>query len=159
MTAEFWDFVISSNTGISTWPSSLISNIRLKRLLASGNNIAAIPSDAFLPYAASLEYLDISYNQLRAFPEAVNELRVLTTLDMSFNMLGTVPLGMFTNCRHRLTTLYLVHDFFREIPPGLRDLSALQNLYIGYNPIASAANDVFSGRIGDSLQVGEIFFF
>ena len=61
--------------------------------------------------------------------------------------------GKFTYSRHTLQTLYLVHVMLREIPPGLKDLSALQNLYLSYNPISAASNDVFQGRIASSLRV------
>ena len=61
--------------------------------------------------------------------------------------------GKFRYSRHTLQTLYLVHVMMREIPPGLRDLYALQNLYLSYNPISSASDDVFQGRIASSLKV------
>lgn len=153
ITLENIDF---SNTGISTWPAALSSNIRLKNLRASGNKIPRIPNDAFLVFAATLQTLDISYNQLTGFPDAINELRSVKTIDLSFNNLVTIPPGKFTNCRYTLSTLYLVHVFFREIPHGLQDLAAIKNLYLSYNPINTAQDDVFHGLISTSLQVSQL---
>ena len=61
--------------------------------MSSGNHLASIPDGSFLSFAATLEYLDLSYNALRTFPDAVNDLRTLKYLDLSFNLFGTIPAG------------------------------------------------------------------
>jgi hypothetical protein len=66
-----------------------------------------------------------------------------------------VSAGNFTYSKHTLQTLYLVHVMFREIPEGLKDLAALERLYLSYNPIRNVSREVFHGRIAGSLKVGD----
>ena len=75
--------------------------------------------------STSLTCLDVSRNDLAAFPPTIDQLVQLKTLELDGNRLsGSLPAAVFSRL-HRLSTLYLSgNDFSGAVPDGLPTCAA-----------------------------------
>ncbi|XP_074023727.1 leucine-rich repeat and fibronectin type-III domain-containing protein 3-like isoform X3 [Numenius arquata] len=89
----------------------------LRHLILANNQLAAIEPAAFAAFAATVEDLDLSHNNLPALPwEAVAAMASLATLTLDHNLLERVPAGAVARLP-RLARLDLTANRLRALPP------------------------------------------
>uniref|UniRef100_A0A8V5GB37 Leucine rich repeat and fibronectin type III domain containing 1 n=1 Tax=Melopsittacus undulatus TaxID=13146 RepID=A0A8V5GB37_MELUD len=89
----------------------------LRHLILANNQLAAIEPAAFAAFAATVEDLDLSHNNLPALPwDAVAAMASLATLTLDHNLLERVPAGTVARLP-RLTRLDLTANRLRALPP------------------------------------------
>ncbi|NXX83540.1 LRFN1 protein, partial [Urocolius indicus] len=89
----------------------------LRHLILANNQLAAIEPAAFAAFAATVEDLDLSHNNLPALPwDAVASMASLATLTLDHNLLERVPAGAVARLP-RLTRLDLTANRLRVLPP------------------------------------------
>ncbi|NXI43626.1 LRFN1 protein, partial [Galbula dea] len=89
----------------------------LRHLILANNQLAAIEAGAFAAFAATVEDLDLSHNNLPALPwEAVAAMASLATLTLDHNLLEKVPAGAVARLP-RLARLDLTANRLRALPP------------------------------------------
>ncbi len=104
---------------------------QIKNLNLSYNSLRDFP-DA-LGHIVSLEGLDLSYNQLRTLPDALGNLASLKNLNLEANQLRALPdaLGNLASLEY----LDLSHNQLRTLPNSLGNLSSLKGLDLSYNQL------------------------
>jgi hypothetical protein len=98
---------------------------------ARRNKIKALPED--LARLDSLQYLDLSLNDLDSIPRVVFCLKKLKALYFLGNPLRTVPMGLFT--MDELVELNLAGDSLRTFPEELLRMKSLRSLDLSWNQI------------------------
>ncbi|XP_065511242.1 leucine-rich repeat and fibronectin type III domain-containing protein 1 [Caloenas nicobarica] len=89
----------------------------LRHLILANNQLAAIEPGAFAAFAATVEDLDLSHNNLPALPwDAVAAMASLATLTLDHNLLERVPAGAVARLP-RLARLDLTANRLRALPP------------------------------------------
>ncbi|NWS50143.1 LRFN1 protein, partial [Probosciger aterrimus] len=89
----------------------------LRHLILANNQLAAIEPAAFAAFAATVEDLDLSHNNLPALPwDAVASMASLATLTLDHNLLERVPAGTVARLP-RLARLDLTANRLRALPP------------------------------------------
>ncbi|XP_057244582.1 leucine-rich repeat and fibronectin type III domain-containing protein 1-like, partial [Malurus melanocephalus] len=89
----------------------------LRHLILANNQLAAIDAAAFAAFAATVEDLDLSHNNLPALPwDAVAAMGSLATLTLDHNLLERVPAGAVARLP-RLARLDLTANRLRALPP------------------------------------------
>uniref|UniRef100_A0A8C6SCA5 Zgc:172282 n=1 Tax=Neogobius melanostomus TaxID=47308 RepID=A0A8C6SCA5_9GOBI len=105
----------------------------LRHLILANNQLHSISPHAFDNFLATLEDLDLSYNNLIEVPwETIGRLTNVNTLNMDHNLIENVPQGVFTNL-HKLARLDMTSNKLKKIPPdplflripGLRQVQRL----------------------------------
>lgn len=122
-------------------PSTELSSLKwafLKHLSLSDNALTFFPTES-LPYLTSLTHLDLSSNLLVSVPPGLGALYNLVSLNLSDNMIDSV-LGIYLNLGQVLS-LNLSHNRLESIC-GLERLSALERVDLRSNLIDE------SGEIG-----------
>ncbi|KAK2510458.1 hypothetical protein Q9233_017722 [Columba guinea] len=90
----------------------------LRHLILANNQLAAIEPGAFAAFAATVEDLDLSHNNLPALPwDAVAAMASLATLTLDHNLLERVPAGAVARLP-RLARLDLTANRLRALPPN-----------------------------------------
>jgi Leucine-rich repeat (LRR) protein len=81
--------------------------------------------------------LSLSFNSLKAFPEALFKLENLKRLDLSGNELSIINIPSSENCplSHSLVELYLQDNNLADLPPELSFFVELEVLDISKNPM------------------------
>ena len=92
--------VVVSFCSVPSLPPSAFGNRSLsllRRLTVSHSGLATVAPGAFEGVADALEYLDLSRNKLTLIPLAVLDLAALISLDLSGNLIKTLPHGSAFN--------------------------------------------------------------
>jgi Leucine-rich repeat (LRR) protein len=107
---------------------------QLQYLNLSFREIKSIPTE--LGTLAALQTLDLSYNLITSVPKELGNLTQLRTLNLSGNRISSLPkeLGNFTE----LQILNLFDNELRVIPKELGKLTQLKFLYLFGNPTLSS---------------------
>jgi Leucine-rich repeat (LRR) protein len=124
-------------------PSTELSSLKwafLKHLSLSDNALTFFPAES-LPYLTSLTHLDLSSNLLVSVPAGLGALYNLVSLNLSDNMIDSV-LGIYLNLGQVLS-LNLSHNRLESIC-GLERLSALERV------------DLRSNLIDESAEIGRL---
>ncbi|MEH2236000.1 COR domain-containing protein, partial [Nostoc sp.] len=82
-----------------------------------------------------LTSLDLSFNQLTTLPEALASLQELTSLDLSFNQLTTLPEALAS--LQKLTFLDLSNNQLRRLPEAIARLEQLTSLDLSRNQLTT----------------------
>ncbi|PZO41190.1 MAG: GTPase [Pseudanabaena frigida] len=104
----------------------------------SNQNLTAFPDEMFeLP---NLQFIDLSNNSLREIPEAISMFTNLQSLNLSFNSLSTIPdsIMRLTN----LQSLNLGYNSLSAIPDSIMRLTNLQSLNLGYNSLSAIPDSI-----------------
>ncbi|XP_061231955.1 leucine-rich repeat and fibronectin type III domain-containing protein 1 [Neopsephotus bourkii] len=89
----------------------------LRHLILANNQLAAIEPAAFAAFAATVEDLDLSHNNLPALPwDAMASMASLATLTLDHNLLERIPAGTVARLP-RLARLDLTANRLRALPP------------------------------------------
>ena len=112
-------------------PSEIFSATQLRRLDLSHNLLETMSANLFaLP---NLEYLSLSHNRLKEVPETSNWSAFLLHLDLSVNLLGTLPQGIQHSS---IEMLNLSRNQFTLVPKCLCRIHTLTSLDLSYMPIS-----------------------
>jgi Leucine-rich repeat (LRR) protein len=99
-------------------------------------------SDQLNGYASQIVYLRIAETYTTSFnTNALNEMKCLTTLDLSGNELSECPDVIFN--LKKLQHLYLQNNAIAEFPSGLSTLPELRDINIAYNTISELPDDFY----------------
>ncbi|CAI4230952.1 unnamed protein product [Auanema sp. JU1783] len=151
---------------LMTLPTSSFESVVHLQLLDMEHNMLSTIED--LP--DSLIHLNIAQNQFKLLPEAVRELPLLVSLnvsrnslsdsvaenphvspilesvDMSHNDLRNIPVYFFVNSMSSLNHLHLEFNRIDQIPPtALVNCSSLLTLNLANNDLRVLKDDIFSG--------------
>jgi len=142
--------------GVTSLPRLNQSNPYLRTLLASFNQLPAVPP-AVISLGPSLRKLHLGCNRIRCVGEALPQLANLTELKLEGNLLQALPasIGMLTKLREfwvhgnellslpeelgrckSLTVLQAHHNKLTDLPDAMRSLSHLQGLYLQSNRLS-----------------------
>lgn len=137
---------ISSNY-FKSIPCEVLASGSIRELIASNNSMSAIlPADsaksAKCHMLRSLEYLDLSNNQIEKFPMFLCECAFLCALNLSHNIIETIPAEI--HLFKALNILNLSHNAIRRIPDQLFTLKTLVSLDLSSNTIGHLPNNICS---------------
>uniref|UniRef100_T1GD01 TIR domain-containing protein n=1 Tax=Megaselia scalaris TaxID=36166 RepID=T1GD01_MEGSC len=118
----------------------------LSKLTLSNNLITAIESQVF-HNCSDLKDLSLASNQLNEVPLAVQDLKLLKTLDLGENQIATIANGTFKNLDN-LTGLRLIDNHLVNITVGMfANLPNLNVLNLAKNRIRSIERGAFDENI------------
>lgn len=122
-------------SSLKSWPTALPS---LRSLNCRKNELAdgdSIPSELFdCPH---LQVVDFSCNRLSSVPKGITKARGLLVLNLSGNVITTIPPDLFVQCTE-LMFLDLSDNRLENLPAQLRRCSSLQQLIVSRNPLSHA---------------------
>ncbi|CAM4695478.1 unnamed protein product [Leuciscus chuanchicus] len=108
---------IDNNRLVELGPDDLRGLVSLQHLILNNNQLGRISERAFEDLAASLEDLDLSYNNLQALPwHSVRQMINLHQLSLDHNLLDYIPEGTFVDLE-RLARLDLTSNRLQKLPP------------------------------------------
>ncbi|KAG6816978.1 hypothetical protein H0H87_001293 [Tephrocybe sp. NHM501043] len=122
----------------------------LKHLSLSDNGLTSFPSEA-APYLTSLSHLDLSSNLLVSVPPGLGTLYNLISLNLADNMIDSV-LGIYLNLGQVLT-LNIAHNRLESIC-GLERLAALERVDLRGNLVEESAE---VGRLAVLPNISEVW--
>jgi hypothetical protein len=143
----------SSPTAPSPPPSTQLSSLKwafLKHLSLSDNSLTFFPSES-IPYLTSLTHLDLSSNLLVSVPSGLGSLYNLVSLNLADNMIDSV-LGIYLNLGQVLS-LNLSHNRLESIC-GLERLHALERVDLRNNLMDESAE---VGRLAPLPNIAEVW--
>ncbi|CAG2103122.1 unnamed protein product [Medioppia subpectinata] len=106
---------------IQSLPSGLFGHMSCERLSLSNNRIASqfISEQAFDgPLIHELKALDLNYNLIDSFPNALKSLQNIRQLLLKNNRINSLDDNSFANCSHSLEVLDLSRNLMRSVPAG-----------------------------------------
>ena len=125
------------NNHLRKLPREMFSASQLRRLDLSQNLLESVPADLFaLP---NLEYLSLGHNRLKDILETRNWTQSLLSLDLSENLLTTLPQGIQYSC---IEILNLSKNQFTLVPKCLCRIRTLTSLDLSYMPISSLPKEM-----------------
>ncbi|KAI5719900.1 hypothetical protein M8J76_016466 [Diaphorina citri] len=102
-------------------------NLRYNKIKNSG-----IPVDLF--HLEDLTTLDLSHNNIKQIPDALENAKSLLVLNLSHNTINNIPNALFMNLTD-LLFLDLSNNNLEALPPQMRRLTMLQTLVLDNNPL------------------------
>nr|XP_003227594.2 PREDICTED: leucine-rich repeat and fibronectin type III domain-containing protein 1-like protein [Anolis carolinensis] len=108
---------LDNNRLLLIGPDQLKGLPNLRHLILSNNQLQDISPGAFDDFAATLEDLDLSYNNLVQVPwDTIRRLNNVNSLNLDHNLIDYVPEGVFTNLL-KLARLDMTSNKLKKIPP------------------------------------------
>ncbi|KTF90103.1 hypothetical protein cypCar_00034290 [Cyprinus carpio] len=108
---------MDNNRLVELGPNDLRGLVSLQHLILNNNQLGRISEKAFEDLVASLEDLDLSYNNLQALPwHSVRQMINLHQLSLDHNLLDYIPEGTFVDLE-RLARLDLTSNRLQKLPP------------------------------------------
>lgn len=125
----------------------------LKNLDISDNSLSYLPKEVFDGLPQQLQMLNLSNNKLKTFDWGkLQVLKNLTTLDLSNNLLTTVPHEL-SNCSGVLQNFILRHNRIKRLTDHfLRGAFQLRNLDLSFNEIKTIKNSSFPENVVNNLN-------
>ena len=121
------------------WRGVTMENGRVVQLkLVNFGLTGALPAE--IGQLTSLEWLNLSYNQLTSVPAEIGQLTSLVTLYLHGNQLTSVPaeIGQLTS----LEQLYLSRNQLTSLPAEIGQLTALRELNLECNELTSVPAEI-----------------
>ncbi|XP_077174624.1 leucine-rich repeat and fibronectin type III domain-containing protein 1 [Paroedura picta] len=89
----------------------------LRHLILGNNQISHIEASSFNEFLATVEDLDLSYNNLETLPwEAIGQMASLNTLTLDHNLIDHISEGTFSQL-HKLVRLDMTSNRLQKLPP------------------------------------------
>ncbi|XP_068106616.1 leucine-rich repeat and fibronectin type III domain-containing protein 1-like protein isoform X2 [Hyperolius riggenbachi] len=108
---------LDNNRILSVGDEQLKGLLNLRHLILSNNQLSNISPNSFHDFVATLEDLDLSYNNLAQVPwQTIAKLTNVNSLSLDHNLIDFVPGGVFTNL-HKLARLDMTSNKLKTIPP------------------------------------------
>lgn len=130
---------------IQSLPRALFGGLSCQRLSLSNNRIASafISEQAFEgPIEEDLMALDLNYNLIDSYPNAIKSLRNIRQILLRNNRLKNIDENAFVNCSHSLEVLDLSRNLISEIPSiALRVTKSLVRLTLYGNAISKVEDN------------------
>ncbi|PAA85481.1 hypothetical protein BOX15_Mlig028158g1 [Macrostomum lignano] len=118
--------------------------LNVRRVEVTSSLVREIQPGAFQGLLG-VESLNLSHNLLSSLGnEDLRDLPSLRELVLHNNLIKTVALGAFRHTAF-IAKLYLSHNYITEVPPGIRQLTNLMNLYLQFNKISTIPDNAFHG--------------
>lgn len=161
---------LGSNKLASIKETSFTGLINLQTLILNSNQLTSIKPTTFIPFKNSLQYLDLSYNELTQIPIELSNVNHLTVLDLSNNQIQSITQHTFTEnvlktleilnlesnqiktvqfpAFKSLNFLSLNHNQVTQLNGSLfknMNLQSIKDLKVKYNLISQIAEDTFKG--------------
>lgn len=114
--------------------------LEVEKLSLQGNQLEGLPYN-FHIIANNLRYLDLHNNKFREFPSEIGDISRLEILDISKNMLYTIPAGDIAKLQS-LRVLSLKENRFAYLPPALGKLGKLNLIEVTENPLVMPSLEV-----------------
>ncbi|KAF2076004.1 hypothetical protein CYY_002711 [Polysphondylium violaceum] len=140
-------------------PNEISQLINLKKLYIEDNKIQEVPN---LESLENLEELVLTNNEISRFQVSISKLLSLRVLDLSSNILGTIPVRLFG--MNSLRELYLDDNQFSHFPTHLCELQSLLTLSFSDNQLKAIPDQIgqmksltkliFSGNQLESIPIG-----
>ncbi|CAF0908368.1 unnamed protein product, partial [Didymodactylos carnosus] len=121
-----------NNLGENRFPVLLSEMCNLRWLELNRTNVNQLPE-----FIGSLKSLDLSHNDLQAFPKDIDNAKGLIVLNLSFNQIESIPNHVFVSL-YELVHLNLSDNKIDTLPPQMRRLTSLQVLILNNNPLIHA---------------------
>ncbi|GIY21919.1 protein toll [Caerostris darwini] len=128
----------------------------LQELDLQGNLITQVERLTFVSIRKDLSYLNLSRNKIRCLQGFLQNLTMLTTLNLSCNMIEVFKPGDFYNMSG-LITLYLDSNRIATLGSELRPLTSLQYLLIGNNQIRTITTNQIPAKLKQLHLAGNPF--
>lgn len=119
----------------TSFPNELATLPYLRKLDVHGNQINEIPD-----FLNELTELDMSSNQLKAFPKGLSNLTNLIVLDLSYNQISKIDPVLYQ--LKNLEELRLFNNQLTELPKELFTLTKLRQLAITGNPLVEIPAEI-----------------
>jgi Leucine-rich repeat (LRR) protein len=107
----------------------------IRKLTFIQSGLDSIPDSLFPAHATTLQYLNLSANNLSSLPSSLSMATSLKDLDLSYNAFTVVPSSL-TSLPH-LQTLSLSQNSLATFDSALLTLPTLEYLYLSHNLIAT----------------------
>ncbi|GIY69190.1 hypothetical protein CEXT_722651 [Caerostris extrusa] len=118
----------------------------LQELDLQGNLITQVERLTFVSIRKDLSYLNLSRNKIKCLQGCLQNLTMLTTLNLSCNRIEVFKPGDFYNMSG-LITLYLDSNRIATLGSELRPLTSLQYLLIGNNQIRTITTNQIPAKL------------
>ena len=142
--------LVLKHNHLTAIPSCIFAWTSLEKLNLSHNAISHVVKPPGLLNTSLLSHLDLSNNAIEEFPTWFGDnVRLLTTLDLSANRLGPIP-DKPVNL-HKLESLNLSGNQIRVIPPKfLANMKELESFQASHNGLKSLPDTVapFLSKLG-----------
>eukprot|EP00834_Sanchytrium_tribonematis_P008745 NODE_1159_length_1970_cov_0.708177.p1 type:complete len:171 gc:universal NODE_1159_length_1970_cov_0.708177:1341-1853(+) len=112
-------------SGLSNVSDAMGTFTNLTVLNLSGNRISLLPSMNSLQH---LEYCNLSFNRLDAFPVGITNCKALVTLDLGGNRLRFIPTKV--SQLEKLKSFYVNDNLITELPDEFCELKELRTVFI-----------------------------
>eukprot|EP01114_Cavostelium_apophysatum_P019521 TRINITY_DN6317_c0_g1_i1.p1 TRINITY_DN6317_c0_g1~~TRINITY_DN6317_c0_g1_i1.p1 ORF type:complete len:779 (-),score=216.56 TRINITY_DN6317_c0_g1_i1:53-2389(-) len=104
----------------------------------------------------TLVSLNLSFNDLQAFPTSISALRLLEELNISGNLISSIPMNAFTSSAlPNLRELHLNGNQIKDIPPTIGYLTSLEKLYLQNNKLTTLVDEIGCLRKLEELNVSQ----
>ncbi len=125
----------ASYNQIKYLPTSFAQLSNLKKANLSHNQLVRLEGNIH-HLRFGIEELNVSNNQLKAFPVGLRHLLKLQSLDASYNQLTEISSDLFV--LHQLQKLDLNHNKIKELPIEITQLKALEEIDFTFNDFNKA---------------------
>lgn len=131
---------VSTNVGITSWPSWVQYFTALNELRFVRSNITQVPEDAFVHVANTLSTFELSFSNLTRVPQAISSLTGIDDLYLRWNQIA-----MITNLTPQIKSMDLTGNLIEEIfSDTFSNAVGLTDLTLSQNPISRIAVDAFA---------------
>lgn len=143
------------NNKIRNIPGNAFKGINCNRINLSHNKLDTLNDRAFYGLGNTLEFLDLSYNNLTRVPRGLSTLKKLKTISLEGNKIRTLSDDVFPPISD-IMTLTLSNNEMTDIPNiALRPLKSLSQLFLNYNKVSDISDKDFSGY-GENIDILEL---
>ncbi|KAF2357660.1 Leucine-rich repeat [Trinorchestia longiramus] len=130
------ELILSHNKIEEISEKALQNSTQLQIIDLSHNDITHLPSDVFV--GLSRVRLDLSYNNLRSFPDSIfhrTKIQKLQDLNLAHNKFPLIPVKALRQQYFFLSDLSLAYNRIRNVPSNADIIVNIKGLDLSYNPL------------------------
>lgn len=136
--------IIIKNTNLQTYPTNLCSySLTLQSLDLSSNSINVGVPSSLLSCLTNLKYLFLYNNKIPSLDaDAFRLNKNLNTIDLSYNLITSLPTNLFTYNMSKLLTLKINNNLLTTLDAWYFYLPNINSLDLSFNQISSFTNQI-----------------